>query len=420
MDKRGGQTLKAGMIGRTNILRQQIIQPGETLDINIQGKVMLESLRERDNLRINAHLGIFMTPVRWLDANWPDYIKEGPDTTTNLTYENVEDLAALGIGAKDTGGRSIPVIWRRAALRVYNEWYKYPEDADNTVWQADGNKAVPLSAAWSRCRYTATPDDTADYTVGSATEFDVRELAEVQARFRSAMQRDVLSYNRYMELISEMFDADGSREVDQVPFMLDQIEIGVQPREMPATDGASLGQWQSLFDFGLDHQLRGVTAPEHAVITYVLTVRFAPIIESVHPMANDRLDWATRVGDPDILGSMSPQPVTIEDVQTGTSSTAIGYLPAGWQWRSGHDVIGRRIDERESFPYMQNINTQEDTKDATRIKNAFRVQSLGQYVVDAYIHENSRNIQSSALESYFAGMKGKGSDAEFPKQGKML
>jgi hypothetical protein len=420
-ENRGGQTLKAGLVGRCNVLRQQVLMPGETVNISINGKVQMESLRERDNLRLNAHLGVFMTPMRWLDSGWPDYIKGGPEGSGSVDFEQVSDLAALGIGAWEETSRAIPAAFRRATLRVYNEWYKHPENPDQTVWAQDGEPAVPLSAAWSRTRFNNEPENTEDYiSQAVGNDQDVRILAETQARFRSAMEREVLSYNRYMELIGEMYDAQGSREVDQVPFMLDQVEIGVQPREIPATDGPSLGQWQSLFDFGLDHQIRGVTAPEHCVLTYILTVRFAPIIESVHPMANNRLSWAERVGDPDILGSMPPQPVQIQDVQTGSSSTDIGYLPAGWQWRAGHDVIGRRIDERDSFPYMQNLSAIEHTKDATRIKDAFRVQALGHYVCDAYITEDSRNVLSAPLESYFSGMKGAGSKAEFPKQGKML
>lgn len=420
MDSRGGQIIKTGKIGRVNCLRQQIIMPGESLNISLRGKVMLESLRERDTLRINAHLGVFMTPIRWLDENFTTYLKEGPETSTSIAMTNTNDLAALGVGSYSGTPFNIPTFWRNAYLRVYNEWYKWPEDADATTINRDGEIAVPLQHTWNRCRYDATPDNVEDYEVAAGTEFDVRELAEIQARFRSAMERDVLSYNRYMELIKEMYNADGSREVDQVPMMVDQIEIGVNPREIPATDSAGLGQWQSLFDFGIDHQLKNVTCPEHAIITYMLTIRFAPIIEGRHPMASDRLSWAELVGDPEILKSMPPQEVQIRDVAGNPSSTVLGYLPAGWQWRSGSDVLGRRIDVADSFPFMLDPTSQANAKDATRIRDAFRSTALGDYVVDVYCQENSRNMLGSSLESYFSGMTGSGSDAEFPKQGKML
>ena len=221
-------------------------------------------------------------------------------------------------------------------------------------------------------------------------------------------------------LLSEMFNADGSREVDQVPKMIDQVEVGVRPRELAATDGASLGQWQSLFDFEIDHQVPGVVCPEHCVLTYMLTVRFAPVIEGRHPLANPNLSWEEYVGDPEMLAAMQPVELHRYDVSATESATSLGFLPAGWQWRAGHDVVGERVDVRDSFPYMTGPTTQENAKDATRIKSAFRSQSLGDYMVDVYCHERSRSPIHGALESYFSGMTGEGSKAQFPKQGKML
>lgn len=421
MDNRGGQILKTGKIGRVNCIRQQLLMPGESIDISMRGTVRLESLRERDSLRINAHLGIFMTPVRWLDDNWTDIIKEGPETDKSISYHQTDDMSRLGIGSYHGDGTvKVPSFFLNSYLRVYNEWYKWPEDDDITSVHTDGAIAVPLQHAWNRCRYSASPEHTEDYEVGSGTEFDVRELAEVQGRFRAAMERDVLSYNRYMELIREMYNADGSREVDQVPFKVDEVEIGVDPRELPATDASGLGQWQSLYDFGIDHQVKNVTCPEHCVVTYMLTLRFAPIIEGRHPLANDRLSWAELVADPDILGSMPPQEVLIADIADFDSSTSLGYLPAGWQWRSGSDVVGRRVDAANSFPYMLVPTSQANAKDATRIRDAFRSASLGDYMADIFVRESSRNALGSALESYYSGMGGHGSKAEFPKQGKML
>ena len=205
---RGGLTLKTGTIGRVNCLRQQLMMPGESMNISINGSCRLESLRERDVLRINAHLGVFMTPLRWLWSDFPQYLREGPDTAvTPATVASETSWAKYGIGSHTTGGvGSYLQFYRDAYNRVYNEWYKFPEDSDISTMNDDGAKAVPLSKAWTRCRYTATPDDTADYDVASATDFDVRTLAETQARFRSAMKRDILSYNRWMELVKEIYE----------------------------------------------------------------------------------------------------------------------------------------------------------------------------------------------------------------------
>ena len=427
---RGGNTFKTGKIGRVNCLRQQLMMPGEKMNIRIKGQVRLETLRERDSLRINAHLATFMVPLRWV---WPDfvqYLKEGPDTAvTPPIVSGDTNWEVLGIGSYATPATTqYYEFFRDAYLRVYNEWYKHPEDNDNIASNIGdhGCKAVPLSRTWTRCRYDATPDDSSDYTVAAATDFDVRDLATKQAEFRSAMKRDVLSFNRWQELIQQMFRGDGSREVDQVPMLISQADVGVNPREMPATDGASLGQWQSMFDFNVDHAIRGVIAPEHCIILSMLTVRFAPIAETCNPLANAQLSWHELVGDPEYLAAAKPVPVEIKELMQINSATQLGYLPAGWQWRADHDVIGKAIDIRDSFPYMLLPATAAEAKDATRVKDAFRSQALDDYVIDLYFTEDSQLPIGDSMDSYFSGMMddaqvspgGKG--AEFPHGGKQL
>lgn len=426
---RGGLTKKTGKIGRCNVLRQQIMMPGETMDLSVRGSVKLESLRERDPMRINAHLATFAQPLRWCFPNFPQYLKEGPDTAvTPPTRASEPNWAKYGVGSyAATALATMYDHYHESVLNIYNQWYRWPEDAAATTWNDDGNKAVPLSKAWNRCRYTATPDASGDYEIDvSGATMDVRDLAETQAKFRGAMKRDVFSFSRYMEVVNEIWKGDGSREVDQVPMLLDSTELGVDPREMPATDGASLGLWQSLLDFQVNHDIRGITAPEHWIITTILTIRFASITESIHPLATNRLDWYEFVGDPEYLAAAAPVEVQRRDLQQNNSATVLGYLPAGWQWRTDHDVIGQRVDERDSFPYMENPTTQAEAKDATRVKNAFRSSSLGDYLVDLYFRETCRQPIGDSMESYMSGMiddakvKPGGRGDEFPKGGKQL
>lgn len=423
---RGGLTLKSGKIGRVNCLRQQIMMPGERMNINMSGNVRLETLRERDVFRINAHLATFMTPLRWLWSGWPDYVKSRGTSGIIPSLSGEPNLAKFGIGATNSAivTQGCNQFWQDALLAIYNNWYKWPESADATTWNDDGEIACPLSKNWSKARFDASPDSSGDYNVASTTNFDVRELARVQAQFRAAMKTDVLSFNRWMELVKTTWKGDGSREVDQVPIMLDQVEVGVNPRDMPATDGASLGQWQSIYDFDVNHGIRGVVAPEHCIISTMLVVRFASITEGRHPLAQNQVP-AIIIGDPEVMSSLPPQNVQLDEVFMTDSSTSIGYLPAGWQWRSDHDVIGSRVDAADSFPYMNAPTTQAECKDATRIKDAFRSSRLGDYMVDVYFKEDSYQPTGTAMDSYMSGMMddtrniGNSSD-EFPHGGKNL
>jgi len=158
--------------------------------------VRLEALRQRDSIRANAQLFCFLTPVRWLWPDWTNYLKEGPEGTT-YTVPTVLNLDSTYIGIGGDNSASVVKFFEDNYLRVYNEWFKWPEAADATSVEFDGNRAVPLPAAWSRVRDIADPDAAADYTVNSATSFDVRDLVQKHAQFKIAMNRDVLSFDRY-------------------------------------------------------------------------------------------------------------------------------------------------------------------------------------------------------------------------------
>lgn len=421
--KRGGQILSTGKIGFVKPIRQQMMLPGETLDCMLKGSVRMGALRERDSLRINAHIALFMTPIRWLWDGWPQYVQEGPDGLTSPpTFSGNPGFFGLGSGIGAGGLRPLQTFWRDAPLRIYNEWYKWPEDPDVTVLaNSDGFPAVPLSHTWTRCRDVGSPADAADTEVASAVTMNVQELAETQAKYRSAVERDILSYGRYQELLQEMFGANGSREVDQVPIKVSEAKAGVDPREIPATDSAGLGQWMSIFDFKADHGFE-VSAPEHCILTYMLCVRFPSITEEVHPLASPQdLSWAEQVGDPGLLSVMPPQPVTRRMVFSNNNVDQLGFLPAGWQWRAQNNIVGQRIDDLDSFPILTQPTNSSDARDATRRNAAFRSQQLGDFTIDMYATENSYQPIPSALTSHYIGMgnAGRGSKTEFPGQGKV-
>lgn len=427
--QRGGQTLKTGKVGRCNILRQQFMMPGETINARLKGQVRLETLRQRESLNINAHLGVFIQPVRWHVSGWDNIIKAGPETfALPATTLNETDWAKLGIGAGNgaTGARYMD-FYEDCPLQIYNSWYKWPEIADTTSWPEHGPPAVPLSAVWSRGRLNTDADQTAEHEIDvSGSVMDVRDLAQKQAQFTSAIKRDVTSFGRSMEIHKQLWGADGSREIEKVPMMVDQVEVGVNPRDMPATDGPSLGTWQSMFDFNVDHTIRGITAPEHCVLTYILTVRFAPVIEMCMPLATDQVDWYELMGDPDVLASAAPVPAEIREFIQGTSTTTIGNLPKGWQWRCGHDVIGKTVGLLDNFPLMEQPTDFATSKDATRRKDAFWGVEKDDYVAEIYFTEDSIQPIGDSRDSYFSGMaddmqKGIGGhNDEFPYGGKNL
>lgn len=398
---RGGTTLTTGNIGYLNFLRQTMLQPGETMKVRVSGQVKMEMLRERDALRIHATMCHFMTPVRWLWSQWPDMIKEGPDTA--LSPPTIQAIPGrYGLGGNT--GTQIHEYWSLNRDRIFNEWFKWPEDPD-----ISGGPfiATNLDHSWTRCRDQAEPTNAADKEVGSATSFTLADLAQTQARYQSAMRREVFSFNRYQELLQDIWNSDGSREVDQVPVMLHSSQVGVNPRSLPASDAAGLGQWGSIYDFGVDDSFT-VTAPEHVLLCSILVVRFAPIAEERLPLASPRLSWAELVGDPRLMAAAPPVPVEVRDCLDGESTEQLGYLPSGWQWRCENNIIGEQIDVRDSFPYMRNPTNSEEARRSNLRQSAFRSSQLGDYVADLYFNMKSTSLVPAEMQSYTLGMEGAG------------
>ena len=380
---RGGFVMRSGEIGYPMILRQQILMPGETMRTYVEGSVRLEALRERDTSRIHARLDSFLQPIRWHYSDISDMIKEGPTSTKR------PDRAAIGhqcgVGQVATAHEFL----RDTCISIYNNHFKWPEANDVTTWPANGHPAVPLSMPWNRLRDSDVDDD--DFTKVSVDttddDFDIRDIAAMQAQFRNAISNDFLNFDRFLEICNARFGARGSREVDQVPMHVDQVELGVRPYDYPATDGASLGQFASLYDFNVDHDCGMVTAHEPMVLTQVLTLRFASITESDCNYQAIARDWFGIVGDPHVLSEQPLQAVQSRDLFGVSTQTVQGYLPAGWQWRTEWNHIGPAIDARNSFPFYRDLATK--NRDASTVTNSFRSTSLGDYVVRLYFHQQS-------------------------------
>lgn len=411
MYNRGGTCLATGKIGRARVLRQQLLRPGETIKPRITGTVYIESLRERRASKIHAQIFTFLTPCRWLDDTWTDGVKAGPNGSFAVaTATGVPDHYGVGSEAATT----MLKVFIEAPKRCYNEWMKWPEAADVTTWPQDGQPVVPLEAAFSRVRDSMDPASPDDSEVGAGA-FDVRDLAQVQAMFRSAMERDVFAEGRYSDVLREAFGAEGSREVDQVPILVDDESGKVRPQEQPATDAGGLGQFMSLYDFEVGHNVGAITAPEHCVLTYFLVVRFQSITrDDGNPLAHQvrAKSYATQFGDPGLLAAQRPEQVRVDDVLSSANASVLGYLSAGWQWRFPWNHVGSRIETRASFPIYQTPVGPDDCRNASRVENAFRSSALGDYFYDLEFDEPAFMSMPSAETTNMGGMGSAGRNSK--------
>ena len=413
---RGGMVLKTGKIGRVNCLRQQWCHPGERIRTHTTGRITLSSIREQVRARIHVRMDAFITPARWLWTELPDFIKEGPGTTKSIPKSTGSARShAYGLGGEAEGSTQFFKPFIDNPTRIYNEYYKWPEDTDITAWSEDGPKAVNLETSWTRFqKYDGVADadvnvETASSTIGSTSRemLDLRDLAEKIGRYRNEMQNEWLAHDRYVRLLQEMFNAGGSREVDQVPIHIPGPVSHATPSEIWATDEDGLGAMAAVYDFEVNHRWPVFSLGEHYVLCYMLVIRFPPMADDECSPFNgvDDLTWETVIGNPAMLAQKRPENVKRRQFMDNLQSTAVGYLPAGWQWRTRWNAVGNRVADRNSFALIKDLINQNATnmRDASRVLNAFASQSLGDYLVEMNFDEQSQSAIPGPMNSLFVG-----------------
>ena len=427
---RGGRVIKTGKIGQMNVLRQQLIAPGEVLDAKIVGGACrLSALREEGNVFLNSRIDAFVQPLRWLVSDWPKYLRtrgeEGTIPTLSTSSSHPTALTDLGLGGT-ISSTTYARFWRDAVLRIYNEWYKWPEHDDATAIPVDGHALVPLGAYWSRIYGSYSNIDehsfkTDDISGSTREHVDLRKMVTQQGKFETAMRSEYLSHDRYMDYIKSIWGADGSAEVDKVPRRLNGSQMGVEPSTQFASDGASMGQTMSIYDFGIKHDFGKIVMPEHAVVTYVLANRYESVAQDeINPMTRLSSDWNVASGNPITITKMPPQSIARREIHGGSSTDHVGYLPAGWQWRARWNMIGNRYDARNTIPAYQDlasISGLSDLRDARRVNNSFYSSSLGDYIVDVMFQETSRSMLQGGDTSVLVGSGAStGSTNPYPTQ----
>lgn len=394
---RGGKTLCVGNIGKMKVLRQHILLPGERLKPSVKGHVKLSGLRQQTSIYLNAQIEAFATPVRWLDTNFPAYITEGVSTaqtlatmTAPVSEQDQNAVSQLGLGHVN---KAFWKVFIQAPIKIHNEWFRWHEDAKRSVttptyamYADHGMTCVNLPSAATRIH--AVPTIHADESdVPSATIMDVRTMVQYQARFEQAAKTDWEGADRYNVFHQDIYGAKGNNEVDQIPTRLAKgNSISVHPRDFYASDGASLGEIMSINNFNLDHEWRNYVAPEHMVITYVLLLRFSPVLQDglAPGVYVSETPYSYYQGDPNIIAAKAPELIAAMEIAAEGDTTTIGTLAAGWQYREGHNHIDKQIRDTTQFPLLdgQTISAA-GYRDASQInESAFRSIALRHWFAD--------------------------------------
>ena len=417
--RRSGRNLTTGKLGRVKCLRQEFLLPGERMHCRVDGRIRMGALREQETLPVHVHLEAYLVPVRWLDPNWTDYVTQGPNGNVTLTTQviptNVHGLRLLGVGP--VGNDVIWQIWSGNYLRVYNEYFKWPQDADSGLPSASDNdggryglRAVNLESWWTRFIDQAGLSDSDFYLdteagSGGREKFSVQDLARKSADLRIEMEEEYLTSNRYKEFLNAMWNSAGSNEVDQVPISLGFERGYMGASNLWATDAAGLGTIAGVHEFNVNHDFGVVTAPEHCVLSYFLVLRAPPMLEEqgMPFTAIEDMDWAEITGQADVLANAAPKEWKERQIIPNLEGqNVLGYAPAGHQWRSGWDNVDQDVDERNSFMTMDQSDLP-NWRYHQDLDRAFISTQLGHYLCNLEFNQMSSSPIPLPMASVMAG-----------------
>lgn len=392
---RSGMNLQTFKLGRVKCLRQEYMVAGEVMRPNIKGYVRLGSLREPMALDVKVDLCTFFTPLRFIDDNWIDYIKDGPDTlltmpTTTVSVSGAHRMDVLGIGAIE-GSDVIWEAWVKSYNNLWNWNFKFPDDTsvsltDTPTDQDDrryGRKAVNLPSYETRVRATETEVTNADFQVplvDSNTKVSLRDLNRYAAEFRAEIARDWLASDRYAEIMQHEYGVNVDDNAEGRPYMLDHISGWMSGRDLYATDGSSLGQVAGVQKFEFDHNPGVIIAPEHGILSYVMVIRWPPMFDDhSNPLtAIDDWEWHDFTGNPSIIANTEPKEILARTYRQRQESTdSVGWHPAGQHFRTGYNIVDGVIAERDSFPIQSGSNNTRWYVDSAEVDDAFSSLSLG-------------------------------------------
>lgn len=421
---RGGKSLCVGDIGRFKILRQHLLLPGESLKTTVTGNCRLSGLRQQTSVYLHAQIEAYAAPLRWYFSGFPAYLQEGIKTATTIPtltgWPAVSAFSASGVGIGQITS-DFAKWYAQHPINVWNEWYRWPEDAKisvstppqsffgNVSGSQNGQICVNLPSALTRI-HDAPSFDALETDIASATVLDVRDIARYQARFNQAAITDWTSQERYNAFMRDIYKTKGSNEVDQIPVRLQKgANLQVSPRDMYASDGASLGELMSISNFTVNHEWSNFQAQEHMIVCYIMLLRFAPVSESnIAPGAYPAtMPYVAMQGDPIAMAGERPVAVTSREVDKG-DGTAIGFLPANWQWREGYTHVDALVADKNNFPLLDTqTHTAVGYRDASNINAAFRSTALRHYFTDLDFNCSVQSMVPPAGQSIIAGADSK-------------
>ncbi len=415
-------SFQCGEIGR---LQTQAVIPvvaGDSFSVNLEGVFRLSPLRR--NLTLDCMVDCFAlyVPHRHIyGSDWTDFILQGIDETVTFTpgpSPAGNFPSYLGVPLGGFGAGTIPLWYTNGYNNIWNRYFRDPSDTggfhDATYLEPTANGRLYGSnccypkTIWSAGINPAGAPDASDKDVPAVTTMDILDLAQIQGRYKSELQRQYFG-QRYTDMMKEGWGTGVNIDADQRPELCYRKTEWLSGYDVDGTDDASLGSFSGKSASIIQMNMPRKFFKENGTFWIMSLLRFPAVHERETHYLTKRnnptyKEWA---GDPTIMEQEAPQNLSVSDLfGLSSSGTTLGLSPFGQYYRTHPNLVHPQYTTVQGFPFLKTIPTTwvESTYYSTaEYATTFQTSQLGNWQSQSRISVSALRNIITAKTSIFAG-----------------
>lgn len=354
------------MVGRLRTLNVLPVMAGDSIEIDMQGIFKMNPFRRPLQTDVKADVVSFFVPHRHIyGSDWINFLKDG--NSSGVTLSTLDPTVAgwnHWYAIPWLGNQPVPLWLIEGYVRIWNRYFRTERQglAERTVatTTSSGSNArwgwltASLPALWN------VGHDSGSYptndTVASAASFELTALAQAAAEYETQLQREWTA-NYYSDVMKK-FGGYATTDADQRPEVLGHSSKWLSGFDVYGTASGNLGEVAGRVETIVGHHVPRKLMPEHGTIWTVAVLRYPPSHErEMHAQVGrlgTTMDYANLTGDPTELEKRKPYDLERRDCfRDSTSTVSLGKIPAGQQWRYQPNIVDRRYDNKNGFPFFR-------------------------------------------------------------------
>lgn len=361
-----------GRVGHVRTLDIIPVVAGESVQLKIEGILRFAQFRREIVRDAQVDIVGFYRPHRHTYGdNWNTFIQSGVDEAITFTGQSTAGATSDNLHGRyllNDVPATIPQWLADGYLDIYNRYFKIPTDDDVTnqfnvpSYNLFGLPAAalphPITTGVAFDLTAPNSDlDSNDWTVNipvsGTADLDIRELKQVQNRYKSEIDKTWFS-NRYTDVLETTWGTTVNIDADQRPEMLFRHTFMMSGTEIDGTDDASLGQYVGKTMASVSCGMPRKHFAEHGAIWLMAVVRFPHIFanERHYLLSLDNPTYKEISGDPVILAAEPPIELDRNRYLNDTSSPLTGiYEPYGQWYRYQPHIVDPKYEELPGYPW---------------------------------------------------------------------